>query len=319
MEGEFIMNKYVIFTDNCVDLNPEQRKQFGIEYPVAGYVTFPNGESKPADIDWEQMSFEDFFHSMEKKTVYKSSQPNPFDIEQRVEEYFKQGLDVLAITLSSGMSGTYNSFLMAQKELKEKYPQRKLLVVNSKRYSGGIALLAIYASKNREQGMSIDENFAWLEEKRLGLHQMGILDDLQFLARSGRISKFKAFMGTMVGVKPMADFDNENGYPVVLAKSRGYKNAWKNTVAYIRATIGDANGKIFVISQSIREPQAEDLKKAIEEEFKNENITIYMNKVGQSDGVNIGPGLVCAFYLGNETSPNCEKERVILEQIIAEK
>ena len=313
------MSKYVILTDNCVDMYPEQRKEFGIEYPIPGYVTFPNGESKPADIDWEQMTFEEFFHSMEKKVVYKSSMPNPFDVTKRVEEYFEKGIDVLAITLSSGMSGTYNSFLSAQMELKDKYPERKLFAVNSKRYSGGIALLAIYASKNREAGMSIEDNYAWLEEKRLGLHQMGILDDLQFLARSGRISKFKAFMGGMVGVKPMADFDNENGYPVVLGKSRGYKNAWKATVAYIKATIGDPKDKIFMISQSIRPQQAEELKKAIEEGFAGDNVTVLLNRVGQSDGVNIGPGLVAAFYLGNPTSPNCEEERHILENIIAGK
>lgn len=313
------MNKYVILTDNCVDMTPTQRKEYGIEYPIPGFVTFPNGESKPADIDWEQMTFEDFFHSMEKKVVYKSSMPNPYQVSERVEEYFKQGLDVLAITLSSGMSGTFNSFLSAKQELEEKYPDRKLLAIDSKRYSGGIALLAIYASKNREAGMSIDDNYAWLMEKKMGLHQMGVLDDLHFLARSGRISKFKAVMGTMVGVKPMADFENEKGYPVVLGNSRGYKGAWKNIVSYIKATIGDPKDKIFVISQSIRDSQAEDLKKVIEEAFKDDNITVVMNRVGQSDGVNIGPGLVAAFYLGNPTSVGCEKEREILAGILSSK
>lgn len=313
------MQKYVILTDNCIDMFPEQREQFKIEYPIPGYVTFPNGESKKADIDWQEMSFEDFFHSMEKKAVYKSSMPNPFEVESRVEEYFKQGIDILAITLSSGMSGTYNSFITAERELKEKYPERKLCIVDSKRYSGGIALLAISASRNRDAGMSLEENFKWLEEKRLGLHQMGILDDLKFLARSGRISKFKAFMGSMVGVKPMADFDNENGYPCVLGKARGYKNAWKATVAYIKETIGDPNGKTFVLSHSIREQQVLELKQAIEEAFKDNNIEIIINRVGQSDGVNIGPGLVCAFYLGNQTSVGCEKERKILEGILSRK
>ncbi len=311
------MSKYVILTDNCVDLDAEQRKQFGIEYPIPGYVTFPNGESKKADVDWEEMSFDEFFHSMEKKTVYKSAMPNPFDVSTRVEEYFKQGIDVLAITLSSGMSGTYNVFLIVQKELAEKYPERKLLVTDSKRYSGGIALLAISAAKNRDAGMSIEENHAWVEENKLGLHQMGVLDDLAYLARSGRITKFKAFMGRMVGVKPMADFENETGYPVVLGNSRGYKNAWKSIVKYMQATIGDAKDKTIVISQSIREKQAEELKKEIEEAFADQNITIIMNKVGQSDGTNIGPGLISAFYFGNKTSVGCEQERVILTDIIA--
>ncbi|MCR5505771.1 MAG: DegV family protein [Bacilli bacterium] len=310
------MPKYVILCDTCVDLYPEQRKEFDIEYPIPGTVIFPGGKEYPSDTDWERMTFEEFFHSMEKKTVYKSAMPNPFQVKERVEEYFKQGIDVLAITLSSGMSGTYNSFLSAKRELQEIYPNRNFFIVDSHRYSGGIGLLAISASDNRKAGMSIEENYAWLEEKRLGLHQMGILDDLNYLARSGRITKFKAFMGSMVGVKPMADFDNENGYPVVLGKSRGYKQAYKNIVEYIRRTIGDPTNKTIVISQSIRAQQAEDLKKETEAAFAGNNVRVIMCRVGQSDGVNIGPGLVAAFYLGNKTSPACEEERKILEDII---
>lgn len=310
------MQKYVILCDTCVDMYPEQRKEFEIETPIPGAVIFPNGEEHPSDTDWERMSFEDFFHSMEKKAVYKSAMPNPFEVRQRVEEYFKKGIDVLSVTLSSGMSGTYNSFLTAKRELAEEYPDRKFLVVDSKRYSGGIGLLAIMASENRKAGMSIEKNFAWLEEKKLGLHQMGILDDLKYLARSGRISKFKAFMGGMVGVKPMADFDNENGYPCVLGKARGYKQAYKSIVEYIRRTIGDPSNKTIVISQSIRYQQADELKAEIEKAFAGNNVRVIMCRVGQSDGVNIGPGLVAAFYLGNKTSAGCQEERKILEDII---
>ena len=313
------MANYVIFTDSCLDLSKEQRERFQLEYPVAGDVTFPNGESKVSDVDWEEMSFEDFFHSMEKKAVYKSSLPNPYHISSRVEEYFRQGKDVLSITLSGGMSGTYDSFMTAKKEMEEKYPGRKMFVVDSRRYSGGIALLAIYASKNRTNKMSIEDNYKWLEEKKLGLHQMGILDDLMYLSRSGRISKFKAIMGNFAKVKPMAEFDNENGTPVVLGNTRGYKLAWKHTVSYMKATAGDITGKTLVISHSIREKQALELKEEIEKEFRSKGIEIIINKVGQSDGVNIGPGLVVVFYLGNKISPNCGKEKEILNTILASK
>ena len=313
------MAKYVILCDTCVDLYPEQRKQFEIEKPIAGAVVFPDGTEHKADSDWEEMTFEEFFHSMEKKAVYKSAMPNPFEIKQRVEEYFKQGLDVLSVTLSGGMSGTYNSFLSAKAELEEQYPDRKFLVIDSRRYSGGIGLLAVTASENRAQGMSIEENYKWLEENKLGLHQMGILDDLSFLARSGRISRFKAFMGGMVGVKPMADFDNENGSPVVLGKSRGYKQAYKSIVEYIRRTIGDPQNKTILISQSIRANEAEELKKQIEAAFAGNNVRIIMCRVGQADGVNIGPGLLAAFYFGNKMSANCQDERKILEDILAKR
>ena len=304
---------YVIIADTCVDLSKEQRAQYGIEYPIAGAVIFPNGEAKVADTDWEHMTHEEFFHSMEKKAVYKSTLPNPYEVVSACEKFFKEGKDILAVTLSGGISGTYNSFMNAKKELEEKYPERKMFVVDSRRYSAGIGILAIYASKNREKGLELEDNFKWLEEKKLGNHQIGILDDMIYLGRSGRISKFKAFMGNMVGVKPMADFDNVTGFPVVLGKTRGYKKAYKNIISYIRNTIDFSIGNTIVITNSIRPVQAEEIKALIEAEFPQAEIV--MCKVGQANGVNIGPGLVVAFYLGKKTSDGCVEEIKLLNSI----
>lgn len=308
-------HNYIIIADTCVDLTKEQRDHFGIEKPIAGAVIFPNGEAKVADTDWENMTHEEFFHSMEKKTVYKSTLPNPYEVVQAIEPFFKAGKDVLSVTLSGGISGTYNSFLTAKKELEEKYPGRKMEVVDSRRYSAGIGLLAIYASLNREKGMSLEENFAWLEEKKLGNHQIGILDDMIYLGRSGRISKFKAFMGNMVGVKPMADFDNVTGFPVVLGKTRGYKKAYKIIIEYIKNTIDLSIGNTMIITNSIRPKQAEEIRDLIKSEIPE--LDIVMCKVGQANGVNIGPGLVVAFYLGNKTSDGCVEEIKLFSKISA--
>ena len=221
------MSKYVILSDSCMDLSKEQRAEFNIEKPVPGSILYPDGTDHLADIDWEEISFEDFYHRLDKKENFKTGLPNQFGITERVEEYFKEGKDVLVVTLSSGMSGTYNSFLSIKDEMEQKYPGRKLRIVDSKRYSGGISILCIMASLNRDKGMDIEENYNWLEEKKTHLHQIGILDNLFFLHRSGRISKAKAFFGTMAGVKPMADFSNETGMPCVLGNARGYKASYK--------------------------------------------------------------------------------------------
>ena len=312
------MNKYVILTDNCVDMTPAQRKEYGIEYPIPGFVTFPNGESKLADIDWEQMTFEEFFHSMEKKAIYKSAMPNPFQVAERVEEYFKQGKDVLVVTLSGGMSGTYNSFLSVKQELAETYPSRSLYIVDSRRYSGGISLLCIYASINRANGMSIEENFKWLEEKKLCLHQVGILDNLFFLHRSGRISKTKAFFGTMAGVKPMADFSNETGMPCVLGNARGYKASYKISEEFMSALIGKQEPQYIIVVNSIREEQAKEFV-ALSQRVAP-NAKVLSCHMGQSNGVNVGPGLVVAFFLGEKpVSKDCEEERKLLTSILAKK
>ena len=309
------MKNYVILADSCMDLNKEQREQFGIETPVPGSILYPDGSDHLADIDWETITFEDFYHRLDKKENFKTGLPNLFLIQERVEEYFKQGKDVLAVTLSSGMSGTYNAFLGVQKELQEKYPDRKFLVIDSKRYSAGISILCVVASLNREKGMSIEENFKYLEEKKLCSHQVGILDNLFFLHRSGRISKTKAFFGTMAGVKPMADFSNETGMPCVLGNARGYKASYKVVEETLKQLMSKDFPRIVIVTHSIREDQADEFVK-IAKQVAPDAIVLKC-RMGQSNGVNVGPGLAAAFYFSdNPVSANCEEERKLLTQIL---
>ena len=311
------MANYVILSDSCMDLNPEQRKQFGIEKPVPGSVLYPDGSDHQADIDWETISFEEFYRRLDKKEHFKTGLPNQYLIGQRVEEYFKEGKDVLTVTLSSGMSGTYNSFLIAKNELEEKYPGRHLYVVDSRRYSGGINILCVMASLNREKGMSIEENFKWLEEKKLCLHQIGILDNLFFLHRSGRISYGKAFFGSMVGVKPMADFSNETGMPSVLGNARGYKASYRIAEEFMKALIED-DPKYLVVVHSVREEQAKEFDKVARKVAPNAEI---LNcRMGMSNGVNVGPGLAVVFFFGKKpVSKDCEEERALLTSILGKK
>lgn len=312
------MEKYVILSDSCMDLSSEERNNFKIEKPVPGSILYPDGSDHLADIDWEEISYEEFYRRLDKKENFKTGLPNQYLITTRVEEYFQKGQDVIAVTLSSGMSGTYNSFLSASKELKEKYPDRKLLVVDSRRYSAGISILCVLASMNREAGMSIDDNFKMLEEKKLCLHQIGILDNLFFLHRSGRISKAKAFFGTMAGVKPMADFSNETGMPCVLGNARGYKASNKVVEEFIKELIDKDGPKIIICTHSVREPQCQDyvnIAQKIMPEAK-----VIMSRMGQSNGVNVGPGLACCFFFGKKpVSKDCEEERKLLTSILSKK
>lgn len=306
---------FVIIADSSLDLCKQDREKYQIESPILGKVIFPDGEAKDADVDWANIKADDFYTMLaNKNNRFKTSLPNPYDITSRIDAYFANGQDVLAITLSSGMSGTYRSFQHAYEELKEKYPDRRMLIVDSKRYSAGVALLAVYASNIRSEGKSIDETFAWLENAKIGLHQMGILDDLYFLYRSGRIKKIAAVMGTLVGIKPMADFSNETGMPCVLGKSRGYRKSYKIIEKYVEATIGDPKDKIFAIVDSGRSEQAEEIRKIIVEKYHP--ATIISCRMGQSCAVNTGPGLAAVFYLGNPMSENCVDEAKIFQSIL---
>ena len=312
------MSNYVILADSCMDLSKEQRAEFKIEKPVAGSILFPDGSDHLADIDWEEMSFEEFYKRVDKKENFKTGLPNQYLISSRVEEYFKEGKDVLAVTLSSGMSGTYNSFLSVKNELAEKYPDRKFLIVDSRRYSAGISILCVLASLNRDKGMSIEDNFKYLEERKTKLHQIGILDNLFFLHRSGRISKTKAFFGTMAGVKPMADFSNETGMPCVLLNARGYKASYKIVEEFITKLISKEEPQVIIAVHSIRDEQCDEFVKIAQKIAPNARVL--KCQMGQSNGVNVGPGLAAVFFFSDTiVSKDCEEERKLCTSILASK
>ena len=310
------MENFAIMTDAGGDFTREIIQKYGIEETPLSKVVWPDGSEKPADLYWETMNPNDYFALMQnKKNNFSSSIPSPQTMLDRLTALAEAKRNVIVITISSTMSGGYSAFTIAAKEVMEKYPKIKIKVVDSLRYSGAINLMAIEASLCRKKGMSFDETVDYLMNFRLRVHECGFLDDLFFLARKGRIKKSLAFMGNMIGVKPMADLCNETGLSQVLGKARGYKQVMKIFPKYIQRTIGDYRNKVFVITYSAREPQALEMKKIVEETFNPEHLIFV--PMGQSTGCNVGPGLAAAFYAGDEpVSPNCVKEQAILEDLL---
>ena len=310
------MENFAIMTDAGGDFTREIIEKYGIEETPLSKVVWPDGSEKPADLYWETMKPNDYFALMQnKKNNFSSSIPSPQTMLDRLSVLAEAKRNVIVITISSTMSGGYSAFTIAAKEVMEKYPKIKIKVIDSLRYSGAINLMAIEASLCRSKGMSFDETVNYLDQFRLRGHECGFLDDLFFLARKGRIKKSLAFMGNMIGVKPMADLCNETGQSQVLGKARGYKQVMKIFPKYIQRTIGDYRNKVFVITYSAREPQALEMKKIVEETFNPEHLIFV--PMGQSTGCNVGPGLAAAFYAGDEpVSPNCVKEQAILEDLL---
>ena len=310
-------NNFAILTDAGGDFTREIIAKYGIEETPMSTVVWPDGEARETDLYWDAMSPDEYFALMSnKKNNFSSSLPSPQTINDRLTALAKAGRNVIVFTISSKMSGGYSAFSVAAKEVMEQYPDIKIVVIDSLRYSGAITLLAIEASLCRdERNMSFDETVEYLDHFRLRIHECGFLDDLFFLARKGRIKKGLAFMGNMIGVKPMADLCNETGLSQVIGKARGYKQVMKVFPEYIQRTIGDYHNKVFVITYSAREKQALEMKEIIEETFKPEHLIFV--PMGQSTGCNVGPGLAAAFYAGDESvSPNCFKEKEILELLL---
>lgn len=313
------MNKFVIFTDAGGDFLEEQRVKYNLERQPKSTIVWPDKSEREADIDWKEIAPNDFYALLDnKKNNFSSSVPAPGVVKERLTEYAKKGLDVLCITISSTMSGGYSLYCTVAKEVMEENPGSTIIVIDSLRYGPAISLLAIEASLYRGQGHNLQQTADYINEMKLHVHQCGVLDDLFFLARKGRISSGKAFMGNLIGVKPMADLCNETGLSQVIGKARGYQKFYKVFPNYIRNTIGTVTGKVFVVSYSLREPQAKQLVDIIKSEFAPEHLILL--PLGQTSGVNVGPGLAAAFYIGDErVSPNCQKEQAILEELLLKK
>jgi fatty acid-binding protein DegV len=166
----------------------------------------------------------------------------------------------------------------------------------------------------REQGKTLDETYAYLEENKNCFHQMGWLDDLSFVASKGRISHSAAFFGQMIGIKPLGDTDY-NGLTTVIGKAKGEKQAFNAIIAYIKATIVNPQDQIILIAQTNREKPSLKLKELIEKEIKPKEIIL--SDVFIADGINIGPGLMAAFYFGKPISKEgLQEEKNLMASIL---
>ncbi len=308
------MSSFAIIPDTSCDLSRVLRERFGIDDYISGLVYFPDGRCEKCDLDWERYDPKEFFESMRDKNVsYKTSCAPIGDIIEVFERQLKAGKDILCITLSSALSGTFQTCEMAKQELLVKYPERKIICIDSLRYSTALSMLTIEAAIKREEGLSLEETAAYIDRHKHRLHQIGPMDDLFFLCKTGRISNFKAFFGTLVGINPMADF-SRMGLAEVLGKFKGKKAAFDAVIQYMRRTIQNPQDQILFIAHSNRPAAAELLRDMIVKEFNPKEVII--NHVGMSCGVSIGPGLCAAFYWGDEISEDMSREKAIMAEIM---
>lgn len=308
------MSDFVIIPDSACDLSAELREQLNIPDYLRGIVYCPYGTQMMADMDWKDITPDEYFDSMNGRddVLYKTAFSPVEEMERVLVPILEDGKDILIVTLSSGIFGTYQASITVSKQLMEKYPGRKIICVDSLRYSQAIGVLLYWANEKRKQGATIEETAEYLNELRHRVCQMGPLDNLLFCVKTGRISNMKAILGTMVGVHCMASFSRD-GLPEILGKVKGKQAALRATFEYVKETIVNPEEQVVFISHSSRYEYAKELAEKIRTEIKPKEV--YINSVGMSCGSSIGPGLIAVFYLGNEISKDNEKEKQLLQQI----
>ena len=307
------MKKFAIIYDSSSDLDKDLREKYGLEDYIHGMFYYPDGRESRCDLDWGEMTPEEFYTSMKgKKVLYKTGSPTYGETYDTFEKYLSQGIDVLSISMSSALSVTYQNCVNAANDINQKYTNNKVICVDSLRYSKAFGLLVILAAIKRDEGATIEETTEYLNQIKYNVHQMGPMDDLFFLVKTGRISGAKAFFGTLLGVNPMADF-NRKGMSEVLTKVKGKKTAFDVTLKYMEKTIINPEEQIIFVTHSNREEHAKLLASMIKEKFNPKEIII--STVGMGCGASIGPGLCVAFYLGTPISENFENEKAIISEI----
>lgn len=303
------MNKYIILPDITCDLSKEIRDYFGVQDYIKGHVHI-NGKSIPTSLDWENISRKEFYNILSnKKNEVNSAAASPEEYYEVFKKYVEEGYSILSMSISSKISATYNISVSAANHIKEEYPNAQIYCVDTKRMSGSFGLLVVSACELQKQGASFEEVCKWLEENKGRVHQMGPIDDLTFVARRGQISKGKAIMGNLVGIKPMGD-SNTDGYVSVLAKVKGIKKALMATVEYVKKIAVDLENQYIFIMHSNREEYANDLKQRFE--AQNLGKKVFVSDVFSGCGTNIGPGMVCVYFFGEQVTEDLQKEKEAL-------
>lgn len=307
------MSKFVILAGAGSDLSQEYMDKYNIAINP-GHVQFPDRKEIVVGTSWIDYDKDSFYTKLKKDPMsYSTSPANVEEIAEIFEGYAKEGKDILSVTLSSGISGAYNFEVKAKEQVEAKYPDVKIHVIDSLRFGPGYGLMVVHAAKLRDEGKTIDEVVSYLEENKNRYHQTGWLDDLSFVAKKGRLTNAKAFFGTLAGVKPLGEFDY-NGLTTVLAKVKGAKMAYKVLLDYMEREIENPTEQEIFIAHSQRGPQAEKYKEMIEERFNPK--AVHIIELTMVNAVNVGPGLMAAYYVGKPISEDLSEEKKAFEEII---
>lgn len=292
------MADFVLSCCSTADLSKEHFERRNISYICFHY--FLNGVEYSDDLG-ESMSFDAFYQAMANGAETRTSQVNMSEYLDYFSKMLEQGKDILHLSLSSGISGTYNSAENAAMIARERYPKRKVYVVDSLGASSGYGLLMDTLADLRDEGKTIDELFKWVNENRLRLHHWFFSTDLTSYVRGGRISKAAGLFGTMLNICPLLNMD-DHGRLIPRAKIRSKKRVIAEIVDQMEKCAEgglDYSGKCF-ISQSACFEDARQVADLVEERFKKLNGKVIINNVGTTIGSHTGPGTVALFFFGSE-------------------
>ena len=292
------MCNYVLSACSPADISAEHFEKIGVKYLCFNYRL---GDKDYIDDLGKTISYKDFYQAMRDGADTKTSLISVDVYADYFRSVLKEGKDLIHVTLSSGLSGSYNSARLAAEDIRAEFPDRKLYVVDSLGASSGYGLLVDTMAGLRDSGMSIDELYNWANENRLKVHHWFFSTDLTFYVKGGRISKAAGWFGTVLKICPLLNMDNI-GKLVPREKIRGKSNVIKaisNKMVENADNGTEYNGKCF-ISHSDCYEDARAVADLIESKFPNLKGKVEINTIGTTIGSHTGPGTVALFFVGDK-------------------
>jgi DegV family protein with EDD domain len=298
---EIKMPDYVITCCSTADLPYEYFTKRNI--PFVCFHFNLDGKEYPDDLG-RSMPFEEFYKRIAAGAMPTTSQVSVGQYLAFFEPFLKEGKDILHLSLSSGISGSYNSALLARDELLQKYPARILYIVDSLGASSGYGLLVDMATDMRDEGSSLEQVHSWVEESKLNIHHWFFSTDLTHFRRGGRLSATSAFMGTLLNICPLMNM-NDEGKLIPRVKIRGKKRVIEEIVQMmeIHASEGQNYSRKCFISNSACYEDARAVADVVEAKFQKLASPVMINSIGTAIGSHTGLGTVAIFFLGDKRTP----------------
>lgn len=289
---------YILSCCSTVDLTKEHLDKINVSFACYHFIL--DGTEYPDDLG-QTMPFEEFYNRLKNGSDSTTSQISVGEYMDYFKKLLDTGKDVIHLTFSSGVSGSYRSAMTAADMLREQYPDRKLYVIDSLAASSGYGLLVEAAAEKRDEGLSIDELKDWVETNKLRLHHWFFSTDLTFFVKGGRVSKVSGMIGGVFEICPLLNVSNE-GRLIPRAKIRTKKKVIPEIVNRMveHAENGtDYTGKVYISNSDCLE-DAKEVAALVESKFKKMDGKVLINSIGTVVGTHAGPGTVALFFWGDE-------------------
>lgn len=283
---------YLIVMDASADIDSKVFIEEDIRFiPMQYSLNEEMRESK--GIESEEL-LKSFYDSQRSGELTKTTQITPYQYINFFSKLLNEGYSILYLSLSSGLSSTYQSAMLAASELNDEHKDEKVYVVDSLGATGGIGVLLELACKYRKEGKSIEENCALLNNTKLKLHHFFMVQDLMYLRRGGRVSGATAVVGTVLGIRPILKID-ENGKLVNFTKRRGNKLALEELAKLFNENYELNDSPIYIV-----DGDAKELGDFLASEIKKiaPNAVVKRNMLSPIIGAHTGPGLVAVCFIG---------------------